>query len=145
MGIRIFLANSASDDGSSIQCEVEPEEKVEGLIETAVEYWELERSGKYGVKCGVSLVTSDQTISTLNIKEGDRLVIVDPERWQANLDSVKNWVMANLGGSSEELELLETEEEGSKLTRFIIQNSKLEGRKYEIVFDDNKVKSYRPM
>ena len=145
MGIRIYLGNSTSAESSSIQCEIEPDEKVEGLIETAVKYWELDKNGKYAIKCGVELLTAGQTVSNANIKEGDKVVIVDPDKWSKNLETVKNWITFNLGGAADELELVSSEEEGSRSTKYVIRNRVTTDRQYEIIFDNNKVKSYSPL
>lgn len=144
MGIRIFLANSITEDGTSIQCEVEPEEKMDGIIETAIEFWGLDRDGSYAVKSGVSLVSREMTMSGLNISAGDRLVVVDPGRWRSDLEAVKSWIESNIGGSIDNMKLVESEENGNMSTGYLINDTGLE-RSHRIVFGGGRVMSYIPV
>ncbi len=145
MGIRILLSNALSEDRSSIQCEVEPGEKVSGIIETAVGYWGLDKEKKYGVKCGTNIMQPEIVITDSIINDGAKLVVIDSIQWQADLEKVKNWIAENLDATQEELELVKSSEKSSNLTEFLIKNTQKANRHYMIIFKDGAVDSYRPL
>ena len=145
MGIRILLSNGLSEDSPGIQCEVEPGEKVSGIIETAVGYWGLDKDVIYGVKCGAIILPPEKVITDEVIKEGEKLVVVDSKQWQVNLEKVKNWIVDNLDASSKELVMLRSNEKGSNLTEYILKNTKKAGRYYVVTFSNGEVGSYRPL
>ncbi len=145
MGIRILLSNAMSEDSSSIQCEVEPGEKVSGIIETAVGYWGLGKDNNYGVKCGVNILPPDMVITDSVVKDGEKLVVVDSDKWQADYDKVKSWIVENLDATSEELVMVRSIEKGSDYTEFLLKNTQKAGIHYMITFKDGEVASYRPM
>ena len=143
MGIRIHLSNALSEEGSSIQCEVEPGEKISGIIETAVGYWGLDKDTEYGVKCGTTILPPEKTITDEVIKEGEKLVVVDSKQWHHNLEKVKDWIADNLDAATEELEIVRSSERGSQHTEFLLKNTQ-KARHYMIIFKNGNVESYRP-
>ena len=145
MGIRVSLSNALSEDSSSIQCEVDPGEKVSGLIDTAVGYWGLDKDMTYGVKCGSIILPPEKVITDKIIKEGEKLVVVDSKQWQANLETVKNWIADNLDAKLEEVEMVGSSEKGSNHTVFLLKNTNKSDRHYMITFSNGEVESYRPL
>ena len=145
MGIRIILSNALSDDSSSIQCEVEPGEKISGIIDTAVGYWGLEKDMAYGVKCGTDILPPEKVITDEIIKEGEKLVVVDSNQWHANLETVKNWIVENLDAKPEDLEMVKSSEKGSAHTEFLLKNNVKTDRHYMITFNNGEVENYRPL
>ena len=77
MGIRIVVKNAVNN--SSIKMELEANEKVIDVIESAAEFWKKD-AGAYVLKKGKSLLRGDMTIAEANIVNDDVLELIpDPE------------------------------------------------------------------
>lgn len=77
MVVKITVKNVANN--SSIKMEVESNEKVLDIMDSAAEYWKKE-SGAYVLKKGKTLLRGSDTAAEINLMDGDVLeMIPDPE------------------------------------------------------------------
>lgn len=77
MGIVMTVKNVANN--STIKMDVEPNETMADIIDSASEYWKKD-SGSYVLKKGKSLLKSKMTVSEVGIINGDVLELIpDPE------------------------------------------------------------------
>lgn len=77
MGIRIVVRNAVNN--SSIKMELEPNEKIMDIIDSAAEFWKKD-PGAYVMKKGKALLRGDMTILEANLMNDDVLeMIPDPE------------------------------------------------------------------
>jgi len=77
MGIRIVVKNAVNN--SSIKMELESNEKMIDVIESAAEFWKKD-SGAYVLKKGKMLLHGDMSVAEANLEDGDVLELIpDPE------------------------------------------------------------------
>ena len=77
MGIRIEVKNAVRN--SSIKMDLEPNEKITDVIESAAEFWKSD-PGAYVMKKGKTLLRGDMTIMEANLMNDDILELIpDPE------------------------------------------------------------------
>jgi len=77
MGIRIVVKNAVNN--SSIKMELEPNEKMIDIIESAAEFWKKD-SGAYVLKKGKMLLRGDMSVAEVNLTDEDTLELIpDPE------------------------------------------------------------------
>jgi len=77
MGIRIVVKNTVAS--SSIKMELEPNEKIADVIESAAEFWKRD-PGAYVMKKGKTLLRGDTTVMEANLMNDDVLELIpDPE------------------------------------------------------------------
>ena len=77
MGIRIIVKNAVTN--SSIKMELEPNEKISDVIESAAEFWKKD-PGAYVLKKGKALLRGNMTIMESNLMNDDILELIpDPE------------------------------------------------------------------
>lgn len=77
MGIKVTIKNAINN--SSIRMDLEPNEKVEDIIESAAEFWKKD-PGAYVLKKGKMLLRSDMTVLESNLINDDVLELIpDPE------------------------------------------------------------------
>jgi len=77
MGIKIVVKNAVSN--SSIKMELEPNEKIADVIESAAEFWKKD-PGAYVMKKGKALLRGDMTVMEANLINDDVLELIpDPE------------------------------------------------------------------
>jgi len=77
MGIKVTIKNAINN--SSVKMDLEPNERVEDIIESAAEFWKKD-SGAYVLKKGKMLLRSDMTIIEANLMNDDVLELIpDPE------------------------------------------------------------------
>jgi len=77
MGIRIVVKNAVTN--SSIKMELEPNEKISDVIESAAEFWKKD-PGAYVLKKGKALLRGNMTIMESNLMNDDVLELIpDPE------------------------------------------------------------------
>lgn len=66
-------------NGATVRMEIEPEERIGEIIESAAEYWKKD-SGAYVLKKGKALLSSSATVAEVGIVNNDVLeMIPDPE------------------------------------------------------------------
>jgi len=77
MGIRIVVKNAVTN--SSIKMELEPNEKISDVIDSAAEFWKKD-PGAYVLKKGKALLRGNMTIMESNLMNDDVLELIpDPE------------------------------------------------------------------
>jgi len=66
-------------NGATVRMEIEPEERIGEIIESAAEYWKKD-SGAYVLKKGKTLLSSSASVAEVGIVNNDVLeMIPDPE------------------------------------------------------------------
>ena len=77
MGIHVVVKNAVNN--SSIKMELEPNEKMIDVIESASEFWKKD-SEAYVLKKGKVLLRGDMTVTEANLVDDDVLELIpDPE------------------------------------------------------------------
>ncbi|MEM2899176.1 MAG: hypothetical protein QXT63_00135 [Thermoplasmata archaeon] len=68
-----------ADTGSRVEMDLESDNTIEEVIESAASYWEKE-AGAYVLRCGKRVLRGQITLGECNIREGDVLELIpDPE------------------------------------------------------------------
>ncbi|MDR3206332.1 MAG: hypothetical protein LBT41_04480 [Candidatus Methanoplasma sp.] len=77
MTVRVTVVNTLNN--SSIRMELEPNESVEDIVDTAAEYWGKD-AGAYVLRKGSKLLNGSQRIEEINLYDDDVIeMIPDPE------------------------------------------------------------------
>lgn len=77
MSLRVRVRNA--ETGASVEMELEPENTVEEIIESAAGYWQKD-AGAYVLRRGKSLLRGQETIVEAGVGNGDGLELIpDPE------------------------------------------------------------------
>ena len=77
MSLRIKVRNA--ETGASVDMELESDNSVDEIIESAASYWEKE-AGAYVLRCGKRVLRGQITLAESGIREGDVLELIpDPE------------------------------------------------------------------
>ena len=77
MSVEISVKNTAN--GDSVRMRVDPNEKVNEIIDSAAEYWKKD-AGTYVLKKGKKLLCGSDTVAEINLMNDDVLELLpDPE------------------------------------------------------------------
>jgi hypothetical protein len=77
MALRVKVRNA--ETGASVDMELEPDNSVDEIIESAASYWEKE-AGAYVVRRGKSILRGNVGIGAAGVRDGDVLELIpDPE------------------------------------------------------------------
>ena len=77
MAVRTTIRDA--DTGNSVEMDIEADNTVEEIIESAASYWEKD-PGAYVLRKGRKLMRGTLTIKDADIREGDNLELIpDPE------------------------------------------------------------------
>lgn len=147
-----------SETEESIQMYIEPEEKVENIIDRCLGYWQIEdESDRYTLRKSNTEIVSEKTVISSNIQEGDVLrlskKISDKELEKTDvegedveekdaIDLAERWLHTNIGIEYDNLDLIgySKEEEGFRL---VFKNSGLEEH-YTVGIEGGDVTNYIP-
>jgi len=77
MTSRVRVRNA--ENGSTVDMELEPENTLEEIIESAAGYWERD-AGAYVIRKGKRLLRGQMTVADAGVMDGDTLELIpDPE------------------------------------------------------------------
>ncbi len=146
-----------SETEESIQMYIDPEEKVENIIDRCLGYWQIEdESDRYALCKSNTEIVSEKTVISSNIQEGDVLrlskKISDKELEKTNvegdvkekdaIDLAERWLHTNIGIEYDNLDLIgySKEEDGFRL---VFKNSSLDEH-YTVGIEGGHVTNYIP-
>ena len=142
----------------SIEIYVDPEEKIEDIIERCQEYWQLEEEDSdHALMKRKNKLVSDKTVISSDLQDND-VVKLRKEKTVKETDKIKEknidlnpeeilslaerWLDNNIGVNSEQLKLLERQS-GDDSTNLLFKNTELDER-YTVVVKGGKIKTYIP-
>lgn len=139
----------------SIQVYVDPNEKIEDVINRCKDYWRLEGGLEDYVLIRNNMnLPRNKTVISSDIKEGDVLRFTDKDNSQSSekkkeggkkkdpISSSEDWLNENLGLKKDNLEMIERSEENSSV-KIIFKNLDRDEH-YTIITQNGDVKTYIP-
>jgi len=140
----------------SIEIYVEPEEKIEEIIERCRTYWQLEGDQEeYALMRNNNKLSSGKSVISSDLQDNDVVKLWKEEELKKEeieepvnlkpeeiLSLAERWLKDNIGVKSEELELVE-KQDGQIGTNLQFKNTELD-EQYTVLVKGNKVERYIP-
>ncbi len=143
----------------NIQMYIEPEEKVEDIIDRCMGYWQIDGdTDRFALSKGNTDLISDKTVFSSEIQEGDVLRFCEKGTTESsagekseskvlkNADAIElaeTWLQRNIGLDSEDMRLMESSKVEEESFKLLFQNTELDEH-YTVFIEGRSVVNYIP-